>query len=92
VSLHNEALESPCITIISLSVVRSTFCWANTQVTEGGILLIARSTALTEKFIELAVVDPAEQQAHRDVPAGGSVYSSMAGLLAFQVVPVDAGV
>ena len=32
----------------------------------GGILLIPGSAALTEKFIEFAVVDPVVQHAHRD--------------------------
>lgn len=41
---------------------------------------------------KLAVVDPAEQQTHRDVPASRSVYASVARLLALQVVPGDARV
>lgn len=44
---------------------------------------------VTALLTKLAAFDLAVQQAHGDVPASGSVYCGVAGLLAFQIVPGD---
>ena len=49
-------------------------------------LTTAHSQNSLTKF---TVINLAVEQTHGDVPASGSVYCSVAGLLAFQIVPVD---
>jgi hypothetical protein len=46
-----DSPESPRVAIICFFIVGCTFARANTQITETGIFLIPRGTALTEKFI-----------------------------------------
>lgn len=93
---HSDPPPSPTVPFISLK-----FTEPDCIIIEQGPLVPYSSCQCTSfhptlttapsqsSLTEFTVINLAVEQTHGDVPASGSVYCSVAGLLAFQIVPVE---